>query len=182
MRPLQVRGITAQYTLCGCVSEDSIYSCGRHDDDRPGYSSQSRACREYDLQEVEPFSVWVWPRRQLCLERIYSMFFSNISVLNHTYTPMASRLLRVNILSPITGKSNALLDLTIYWWLHSSSSKFHRGEVGCRWRSVTGHLCHALQDWRRPLELINAEDLFTYVRDALKTLNKMDFDKLIAAV
>ena len=25
------------------------------------------------------------------------------SVLNHTYTPMASRLLRVNILSPITG-------------------------------------------------------------------------------
>jgi len=31
-------------------------------------------------------------------------------------------------------------------------------------------------------ELINAEDRFTYVRDALKTLTKMDFDKLIAAV
>ena len=27
-----------------------------------------------------------------------------VSILNHTYTPMASRLLRVNILSPITGK------------------------------------------------------------------------------
>lgn len=31
-------------------------------------------------------------------------------------------------------------------------------------------------------ELINAEDRFTYVRDALKTLNKMDFDKLIVSV
>jgi hypothetical protein len=31
-------------------------------------------------------------------------------------------------------------------------------------------------------EFINAEDRFTYVRDALKTLNKMDFDKLIASV
>jgi len=31
-------------------------------------------------------------------------------------------------------------------------------------------------------EFINAEDRFTYVRDALKTLNKMDFDKLIVAV
>lgn len=31
-------------------------------------------------------------------------------------------------------------------------------------------------------ELVNAEDRFTYVRDALKTLNKMDFDKLIVAV
>ena len=31
-------------------------------------------------------------------------------------------------------------------------------------------------------ELINEEDRFTYVRDALKTLNKMDFDKLIVSV
>lgn len=31
-------------------------------------------------------------------------------------------------------------------------------------------------------ELINAEDRFTCVRDALKTLNKMDFDKLIVSV
>ncbi|KAH9487238.1 MutS protein-like protein 4 [Psilocybe cubensis] len=58
---------------------------------------------------------------------------SLFGVLNYTYTPMASRLLRVNILTPIT-------------------------------------------------ELINAEDRFSYVRDALKTLNKMDFDKLIAAL
>lgn len=32
------------------------------------------------------------------------------------------------------------------------------------------------------LELINAEDKFTYIRDALKSLTKMDFDKLIVSV
>jgi len=31
-------------------------------------------------------------------------------------------------------------------------------------------------------ELINAEDKFTYVRDALRGLGKMDLDKLIVAV
>lgn len=31
-------------------------------------------------------------------------------------------------------------------------------------------------------EFINEEDRFTCVRDALKTLNKMDFDKLIVSV
>ena len=31
------------------------------------------------------------------------MMLTTTSVLNHTYTPMASRFLRVNILSPITG-------------------------------------------------------------------------------
>ncbi|KAF8885255.1 DNA mismatch repair protein MutS [Gymnopilus junonius] len=73
---------------------------------------------------------------------IHSLF----GVLNHTYTPMASRLLRINILSPLTvqGSIEARLDVVE--------------------------------------ELINKEDLFTYVRDALKTLNKMDFDKLIAAL
>ncbi|KJA21853.1 hypothetical protein HYPSUDRAFT_87688 [Hypholoma sublateritium FD-334 SS-4] len=71
---------------------------------------------------------------------------SLFGILNHTYTPMASRLLRVNILSPITVQSSidARLDVVE--------------------------------------ELVNAEDRFTYVREALKTLNKMDFDKLIAAL
>ncbi|KAF8170384.1 muts domain V-domain-containing protein [Pholiota molesta] len=73
---------------------------------------------------------------------------SLFGILNYTYTPMASRLLRVNILSPITVQSSidARLDVASF------------------------------------IELINAEDRFTYVRDALKTLNKMDFDKLIAAL
>ncbi|PPQ78808.1 hypothetical protein CVT25_010677 [Psilocybe cyanescens] len=71
---------------------------------------------------------------------------SLFGVLNYTYTPMASRLLRVNILSPITVQSSidARLDVVD--------------------------------------ELINAEDRFSYTRDALKTLNKMDFDKLIVAL
>ncbi|CAA7267689.1 unnamed protein product [Cyclocybe aegerita] len=71
---------------------------------------------------------------------------SLFGVLNHTYTPMASRLLRVNLLSPITIQSS----------------------IDARLDAVE--------------ELINAEDRFTYVRDALKTLNKMDFDKLIVAL
>uniref|UniRef100_A0A8H7Y6N1 DNA mismatch repair proteins mutS family domain-containing protein n=1 Tax=Psilocybe cubensis TaxID=181762 RepID=A0A8H7Y6N1_PSICU len=71
---------------------------------------------------------------------------SLFGVLNYTYTPMASRLLRVNILTPITVQSS----------------------VDARLDVVD--------------ELINAEDRFSYVRDALKTLNKMDFDKLIAAL
>ncbi|KAF4623673.1 hypothetical protein D9613_001515 [Agrocybe pediades] len=71
---------------------------------------------------------------------------SLFGVLNHTFTPMASRLLRVNLLSPVTVQSS----------------------VDARLDVVE--------------ELINAEDRFTYVRDALKTFTKMDFDKLIVAL
>ncbi|KAF5312559.1 hypothetical protein D9619_003594 [Psilocybe cf. subviscida] len=71
---------------------------------------------------------------------------SLFGVLNHTYTAMGSRLLRVNILSPI-----------------------------CVHNSIEARL--DVVD-----ELVNAEDRFTYIRDALKTLNKMDFDKLIVAL
>ncbi|KII94447.1 hypothetical protein PLICRDRAFT_428887 [Plicaturopsis crispa FD-325 SS-3] len=72
----------------------------------------------------------------------YSLF----GTLNHTYTAMASRLLRVNILSPITVQSaiDARLDVVE--------------------------------------ELVQSEDRFTEVRDALKTMNKLDFDKLIASL
>lgn len=71
---------------------------------------------------------------------------SLFGTLNHTYTAMASRLLRVNILSPITVQQSidARLDVV--------------------------------------QEFINTEDRFTNVRDALKTLNKMDFDKLIVSL
>lgn len=31
-------------------------------------------------------------------------------------------------------------------------------------------------------ELVQTEDRFTEIKDALKTLNKMDFDKLVASV
>ncbi|KAF9007936.1 muts domain V-domain-containing protein [Cyathus striatus] len=72
----------------------------------------------------------------------HSMF----GILNHTYTTMAARLLKVNILSPITTQS-----------------------------SIHGRL-DAVE------ELIQTEDRFTAIRDALKTLNKMDLDKLIASL
>ncbi|KAG9310368.1 muts domain V-domain-containing protein [Chiua virens] len=54
-------------------------------------------------------------------------------VLNHTYTAMASRLLRTNILAPLT-------------------------------------------------ELVENEDRFSETRNALRSLNKMDFDKLISSL
>ncbi|KAI0063070.1 hypothetical protein BV25DRAFT_1854649 [Artomyces pyxidatus] len=71
---------------------------------------------------------------------------SLFGVLNHTYTAMASRLLRANILSPITVQTaiDARLDVVE--------------------------------------ELVQSEDIFTSVRDALKHLNKMDFDKLISSL
>ncbi|KDQ55011.1 hypothetical protein JAAARDRAFT_181849 [Jaapia argillacea MUCL 33604] len=71
---------------------------------------------------------------------------SVFGLLNHTYTAMASRLLRVNILSPVTVLS----------------------AIDARLDAVE--------------ELVQTGELFTSIKDALKTLNKMDFDKLIAAL
>ncbi|KAF9221300.1 hypothetical protein BS17DRAFT_845606 [Gyrodon lividus] len=67
-------------------------------------------------------------------------------VLNYTYTAMASRLLRTNILAPLTAEDaiNARLD--------------------------------AVE------ELAQSEDKFSEIRDALKGLNKLDFDKLISSL
>ncbi|KAF9235861.1 DNA mismatch repair protein MutS [Melanogaster broomeanus] len=71
---------------------------------------------------------------------------SLFGVLNHTYTAMASRLLRTNILAPLTAEDaiNARLDAVD--------------------------------------ELMQREDKFSEVRDALKGLNKLDFDKLISSL
>lgn len=71
---------------------------------------------------------------------------SLFGVLNHTYTAMAARLLRANLLAPMIGEDaiNARLDVVE--------------------------------------ELIQREDKFAEVRDALKRLNKLDFDKLISSL
>ncbi|CAL1696962.1 unnamed protein product [Somion occarium] len=68
---------------------------------------------------------------------------SLFGVLNHTYTAMAARLLRVNLLAPITSQNaiDARLDV---------------------------------------VEPARSEDRFIEIKDALKTLIKMDFDKIIA--
>ena len=39
-----------------------------------------------------------------------------LSVLHHSFTPMASRLLRANILSPITRKLSPLIRILSWWW------------------------------------------------------------------
>ncbi|CAE7201529.1 unnamed protein product, partial [Rhizoctonia solani] len=72
---------------------------------------------------------------------------SLFGLLNHTFTPMAHRLLRINILAPITGKS-------------------HQKAIERRLEVVQ--------------ELINDEEKYTAIRDALKLLRNIDFDKLIA--
>ncbi|THH14058.1 hypothetical protein EW146_g6239 [Bondarzewia mesenterica] len=71
---------------------------------------------------------------------------SLLGVLNHTYTAMAGRALRANILAPITVQISidARLDVVE--------------------------------------ELIQSEERFTEIKDALKQMNKMDFDKLISSL
>ncbi|KIY45240.1 hypothetical protein FISHEDRAFT_61251 [Fistulina hepatica ATCC 64428] len=71
---------------------------------------------------------------------------SLFGVMNHTYTAMASRLLRVNILAPLTIPKSIEARLDVIE------------------------------------ELIQNEDRFTSVRDALKAFNRMDFDKLIVSL
>ncbi|KAL1952427.1 hypothetical protein VTO73DRAFT_1576 [Trametes versicolor] len=71
---------------------------------------------------------------------------SLFGLLNHTFTPMGARLLRVNILAPITVKSalEARLDVVE--------------------------------------ELIQTEDRFNEVKNAMKPLSKLDLDKLISSL
>ncbi|KAI0656744.1 muts domain V-domain-containing protein [Cubamyces menziesii] len=71
---------------------------------------------------------------------------SLFGLLNHTFTPMGARLLRTNILAPITAKSalEARLDVVE--------------------------------------ELIQTEDRFNEVKNALKPLNKLDLDKLVSSL
>ncbi|KAH7337743.1 muts domain V-domain-containing protein [Rhizoctonia solani] len=69
---------------------------------------------------------------------------SLFDLLNHTFTPMAHRLLRVNILAPISD------------------------------RMAIERRLEVVQ------ELVNDEEKYTAIRDALKLLKKIDFDKLIA--
>ncbi|QRV84814.1 DNA mismatch repair protein MutS [Ceratobasidium sp. AG-Ba] len=69
---------------------------------------------------------------------------SLFGLLNHTFTPMGCRLLRVNILAPITSQEA---------------------------------ICHRLDVVQ---ELVNDEEKYTAIRDALKPIKKIDLDKLIA--
>ncbi|KAI0324451.1 hypothetical protein GY45DRAFT_1375540 [Cubamyces sp. BRFM 1775] len=71
---------------------------------------------------------------------------SLFGLLNHTFTPMGARLLRTNILAPITAKAalEARLDVVE--------------------------------------ELIQTEDRFNEVKNALKPLNKLDLDKLVSSL
>ncbi|EJD04505.1 uncharacterized protein FOMMEDRAFT_83663 [Fomitiporia mediterranea MF3/22] len=71
---------------------------------------------------------------------------SLFGILNHTWTAMGSRLLRVNLLAPITA--------------HDA--------IEARLDAVE--------------ELVQTEDKFSAIKDALRTVNKLDLDKLISSL
>ncbi|KAI0935607.1 hypothetical protein AcV5_003986 [Taiwanofungus camphoratus] len=73
---------------------------------------------------------------------LHSLF----GLLNHTYTAMGARLLRVNILAPISVQASIEARLDVVE------------------------------------ELVQTEERFNDVKNALKTLNKVDFDKLISSL
>jgi hypothetical protein len=54
--------------------------------------------------------------------------------------------------------------------------------LGWMWLTVSGNKSDNVGETIDVSELINAEDKFTYVRDGLRALRKMDLDKLIIAV
>ncbi|KAG8914378.1 MutS protein msh4, partial [Tulasnella sp. 408] len=91
---------------------------------------------------------------------------SLFGLLNHCFTPMAVRLLRVNILAPITVQSSidARLDAV------EGTTRFR---PACE-RVEMGIVVHA--------ELINTEEKYRSIKDALRTLKKIDLDKLVASL
>ncbi|KAG2357934.1 hypothetical protein BDR07DRAFT_1490060 [Suillus spraguei] len=77
---------------------------------------------------------------------------------------MATRLLRTNILAPLTGKYLCCIEANK---LIPYTSPIAQSALDARLDSVE--------------ELIHSEDIFTEIKDALKVLDKMDFDKLISS-
>ena len=78
---------------------------------------------------------------------------------------MGARLLRVNLLAPITCNRNTLL---IYLRPKADFLILAQSAIDARLDTVE--------------ELVKAEDKFNVIKDALKTVNKLDLDKLISSV
>ncbi|CDO71736.1 hypothetical protein BN946_scf184920.g20 [Trametes cinnabarina] len=88
---------------------------------------------------------------------------SLFGLLNHAFTPMGARLLRVNILAPITG-----LALNRLGRPHLLTLALVKPALEARLDAVE--------------ELVQSEDRFGEVKNAFKPLNKLDLDKLIASL
>ncbi|KAG9045604.1 MutS protein msh4 [Tulasnella sp. UAMH 9824] len=91
---------------------------------------------------------------------------SLFGLLNHCFTPMAIRLLRVNILAPITVQSSidGRLDAV------EGATRFRPTEERVEIATVVR------------AELINTEEKYRSIKDALRTLKKIDLDKLVASL
>ena len=88
-----------------------------------------------------------------------------LRLLNHTWTAMGARLLRVNLLAPITCNRNTL---SIYLRPKADFLILVQFAIDARLDTVE--------------ELVKAEDKFNGIKDALKTVNKLDLDNLISSV
>jgi hypothetical protein len=102
------------------------------------------------------------------------------SLLNYTYTPMGARLLRTNILAPITCVYAVFL-----YSCRALMSLLNIAQASIEARlDVVDGMARILI---RPLltvaaEIIQNEDRYTSIKEALKGVNKMDIDKLIVSV
>ncbi|KAG8914771.1 MutS protein msh4 [Tulasnella sp. 408] len=92
---------------------------------------------------------------------------SLFGLLNHCFTPMAARLLRVNILAPITVQSSIDARLDAVEGTTRIRPTYERGAMGTIVRA----------------ELINTEGKYRSIKDALtqRMLKKIDLDKLVAS-
>ncbi|KAJ1301008.1 hypothetical protein OPQ81_003431 [Rhizoctonia solani] len=87
---------------------------------------------------------------------------SLFGLLNRTLTPMGHRLLRINILAPITGK------------LHPIIVSILNSPRGISDQLAIDRRLEVVQ------ELVTDEEKYTATRDALKLIKNIDFDRLIA--
>lgn len=62
------------------------------------------------------------------------------------------------------------------------SASFDRSPIGCCRRFLSVFHCFSSLEFISMTELVQTEERFNDVKNALKTLNKVDFDKLISSV
>ena len=93
---------------------------------------------------------------------------------------MARRLLRATLLAPVTGMPLQSPEDTTVFLTFASWSRA-RSTTRCRGR-YSGAMALSIFHSDGFSELVQSEDRFTEVKDALKQLCKVDLDKLISSV
>lgn len=96
--PVQARRDSSEYTVLCWISSYTILPSRWNNVDRFRKCKEPRTCRQHVTQKVLPLNL------RVCNDTNDSAGIDlSSSILNHTFTAMAARLLRVNVLAPITG-------------------------------------------------------------------------------